>query len=286
MSSVYKYVRKIGEGYFASVYEVQDCEIGTNFALKLARGSKRSVLRREADLHATLSHPNLVKFEENFQIDIFTADVIHSLPAGKYGKCDVIIMELCDSDNLERRLKSQVGGKFDLETIKFYAKQIGQALKYLKSQGVVHRDLKPPNILFKGDVVKLADFGLATKSIGYGEKGIGTPLYMAPEALKGSASFASDVFSFGVVLYFMSCGKLPYPASNLDELLRLVSEADLEFPSDSTADENLKDLIERMMLPEAYFRPTIEEVLLSDFFTKTAKTDLTDIEDLFVELEI
>jgi len=201
--SHYKIIEKIGEGGMGVVYKARDTKLDRVVALKFLPShltKKESDLKRfiqEAKAAAALNHPNVCTIHE-----------IHD-----EGENPFIVMEYVEGETLRER-KKEKGKK--IQQIIDYAIQIAEALKTAHAKGVVHRDIKSDNIMITDDGrVKVMDFGLAklrgsvqlTKS----SSTLGTVAYMSPEHLQGQEVDArTDIFSFGVVLYEMLTGKLPF----------------------------------------------------------------------------
>ena len=112
------------------------------------------------------------------------------------------------------------------EDAKLFLVQIVEGFLELFNKGIVHRDLKPANILLKNGKIKIADFGFSKLIKNYNEvlvSCLGTPAYTAPQVLK-SENYSSkcDIWSLGVMLYFMVCGKLPWKADSQYELIKMI----------------------------------------------------------------
>jgi predicted Ser/Thr protein kinase len=213
----YRILKKIGEGGMGEVYCAEDLKLGRNVALKLlpeklAEDSKR--LRRflrEARLASTLSHPNIT----------------HIYEVGEENGKHFIAMEYVGGETLQEKIKS---GPLDNPTLRQIALQIGEALQTAHAKGIVHRDVKPANIMVNAENhVKILDFGLAKQNLAerqnvdllsteaYTQTGtlLGTVHYMSPEqALGKDVDARSDIFSFGAVLYEMATGKRAFHGPN------------------------------------------------------------------------
>jgi Tol biopolymer transport system component len=202
--SHYEIQGKVGVGGMGAVYRAYDSQLRRPVALKVlppayaADPERRDRLLREARAASALDHPNIVSIFE----------------VGSDGGVDFIAMEFVEGKPLSELIPSKglpVGQVLD------YAIQIAGALAKAHSAGVVHRDLKPVNVMVTSDgVVKLLDFGLARRVPATGERDttltdegaiLGTPAYMSPEQAEGKrADSRSDIFSFGSVLYEMLSG--------------------------------------------------------------------------------
>ena len=207
MLAQYRVEAKLGEGGMGAVYRAYDTKLHRQVALKvlpperLSDPESRQRLLREARAASALNHPNIV--------------TVHEI--GSDG-LDFIVMELVEG----RPLAQAIQGKgLSLERALDYAISIAEALAMAHAAGLVHRDVKPGNIMVTPDGrIKLMDFGLArrvrlaeseTASLTV-EGGIaGTPFYMSPEQARGlKVDARSDIFSLGVVLYEMIAGRRPF----------------------------------------------------------------------------
>ena len=214
----YEIQRELGEGSAAVVFLARDKRLDRLVALKVLRPELSrdheyaARLQREARAVASLSHPNIVAIY----------DYGHSV------ELSYIAMEYVAGGNLKTLIERQ--GRLSPAQALAVAQQILAALAAAHEKGIVHRDIKPHNILLTPEmVVKVADFGLAragnVELTGSG-LALGTALYMSPEqALGERVSPASDIYSFGVVLYEMLAGRPPFQGGNAVEVaLRHVRE--------------------------------------------------------------
>ncbi len=210
-------------------------------------------LLHEPRLLASVSHPNIVA--------ITTAE--------KQDNVFFIVMEYVHGETLENIIALK--GALDLNRALDFTCQICNAVDHAHRQGVIHRDLRPANVLVtENDMLKVADFGTSRflEIAAHGTTVIGSPPYMAPEQFHGKAVFASDIYSLGVTMYQMLTGMLPYdtPApSDLDKLMsgELVSPPRLKNPAIPKA---ISDIVLRAMAPEVTARyqraaDLLEEVL-------------------------
>jgi serine/threonine protein kinase len=210
----YEILDEIGKGAMGVVYLAKDPLIGRLVALKtfrigysvkdLEREQFRARFMREAQSAGILSHPNIVTIH----------DVVEESEEG----LAFIAMEYVRGTNLKLLLQRE--GGFDLPFIAGLLGQIADALDYAHSKGVVHRDVKPANIIITADNrVKITDFGIAridTSNLTQEGQLLGTPNYMAPEQIQGrEVDHRSDIFSLGVVLYEMLTRHKPFQGENL-----------------------------------------------------------------------
>ncbi len=192
---------RLGQGGMGVVYSAEDTRLGRTVALKFLvpdSSVENSGMRFETEARAaaSLNHPNICTVHE-----------ISEWEGRSY-----IAMELVDGQSLEELLKT---GGLPFDMVESLAGQIAQGLAAAHEQGVVHRDVKPGNILItKGGLTKIVDFGLAkTTDLSMTRTGsvLGTVAYLSPEQLDGgTADHRSDIWAFGVVLYQMLTGRLPF----------------------------------------------------------------------------
>ena len=207
----YQIVRRLGQGGMGTVYEAFDVELERSIALKTIR----------PDLAANAAALRRLKQEALLTRQIAHRNVVRVFDLGIAGGLRFITMEFVDGSDLKSLLESR--GKFAPREALSVMKQVCQGLQAAHAEDVVHRDLKPQNILVGRDNrVRIVDFGLARsfEHTGITRTGavLGTPHYMAPEqALGGQSDARSDIFALGVVLYELLTGELPFPAENLAE---------------------------------------------------------------------
>ncbi len=210
----------IGRGGMGTVYKATDPVLGRTVAIKVLKpdlasiGSARRRFALEARAMASIAHPHVVP--------------IHAVD--EHGGLPYMAMEYVPGGNLEARLKSN--GPLELISVLRIAQQIASALQAAHECGLVHRDIKPANILLDRGVdrVRVADFGLVRISddASMTRSGIiaGTPMYMAPEQVRGEACDArSDLFSLGSLMYTLLAGHAPFRAETpYAAMLRIVHE--------------------------------------------------------------
>jgi serine/threonine-protein kinase len=203
-----------GEGASARVYRARDSQIGRTVAIKVLKkqaGVDQEYLdrfQREAQSAGTLSHPNIVTIYD----------------VGRVDDAPYITMEFLDEKSLEDLLASNA--KLPLKRVLNIALQLARALDYAHRRGVIHRDVKPGNILLIGETVKLTDFGIARLEGGEDlqrtQAGtmLGTPRYMSPEQISGyDFDGRSDLFSLGAVLYELLTARKAFDSDNVARLM-------------------------------------------------------------------
>jgi serine/threonine-protein kinase len=239
----YKILQPLGSGGFGTVYLAEDTWIDKKVAIKVPHRQSVdfSELLREPRLHATLSHPNIVSI----------------LTAEKADNVFFIVMEYVPGETLEGIIGRE--GPLDIPRALDFTCQICNAVDHAHRQGVIHRDLRPGNVLVsEAGVVKVADFGTSRflEIAAHGTTVIGSPPYMAPEQFQGKAVFASDIYSLGVTMYQMLTGALPYDTPSPADLERLMRGDLVSAPRlrNARIPKALNDIVLRAMAPEVTAR--------------------------------
>jgi len=239
----YKILSTIGSGGFGTVYLAEDTWIDKKVALKVPhkQGVDFGELLREPRLLASLNHPNIVT--------IVTAE--------KQDNVFFIVMEYLSGENLESIIARE--GALDVPRALDYTCQICNAIDHAHRQGVLHRDLRPSNVLVSDSgLVKVADFGTSRflEIAAHGTTVIGSPPYMAPEQFQGKAVFASDLYSLGVTMFQMLTGDLPYDTPTPSDLERLVRGELLIAPRvrNPKIPKAISDVVLKAMAPEIHAR--------------------------------
>jgi len=239
----YRILEQIGEGGMATVYKAHDTRLDAEVAVKVIRTEnlapsilERALKRfeREAKALARLTHPNIVKV----------------IDYGEYEDKPYLVLEYLPGGSLKKRLGKPIPWQEAFQLIL----PIARALDYAHRQNMIHRDVKPSNILMTEDgEPMLTDFGIAkvldleeTADLTGTGMGIGTPEYMAPEQWQGNTSTQSDLYSLGVLLYEMITGRKPYTANTPAALLLKQANDPLPRPSEFVRD--LLDKVENILL--------------------------------------
>lgn len=239
-------IEVIGEGAMSIVYKAFDPEINRTLAIKVLRGEcaadpeYRYRFVQEAKAAGKLTHPNIVTI-----FDVGEAE------AGPY-----IAMEYLAGPTLDKLMLS--GNRVTIREAVIYGIQLAEALDYSHARGIVHRDVKPSNIVSLGerDGIRITDFGIAhMETAGTAQRTImgtvlGTPQYMSPEQIEGlPVDGRSDLFSLGVILYQLITGEKPFASATLTSLLLQIVKEDPAPIVDKVGDvpQSLQKIIAKLL---------------------------------------
>ncbi len=223
LGSRYRVAARLGKGAFGEVYRAHDAVLGREVAVKRIRleafvepsqlDEVKQRFLREAQIAARLRHPNIVT----------THDIVEG--AGT----SFIVMELVEGETLQSRLQSR--GRLSLDETTAILEQAARALDHAHASGIVHRDVKPGNIMIEpSGHVKVMDFGIAKADAGQNLTStglvMGTPNYMSPEQARGQrVDGRSDLFALGCVLYECLTGHKPFAGESITAiLLKIITE--------------------------------------------------------------
>ena len=268
IGSNYRLIREksseLGKGSFSIVYsgiyigpDKNNIKKGTKVAIKIIK--THNLTKKALDiLEDEISIMNLIKANPHPNI-VQCYDVIR-------GSNEIyIIMELCDSGDLMTIIKRPIKEKY----AQFYFCQLANGLKYLDSNSIIHRDIKPKNILLTNNrrVLKIADFGFAKRisDISLHETVCGSPLYMAPEIMNNHAyNNQTDLWSIGMILYEMLYGLHPFEnCKSVPELKDQLKKTHIEIPPQNTQNTdvsmNCLDLLRNLLQKKATDRINWDE---------------------------
>ncbi len=262
MSNIWeKYEKKdppIGSGTYGNVYKGIDKNTGNYVAIKEIDKNKYkseiNIILNESEIMKKMENKNSVHLKEIFDTNQYF----------------YIIMDLCII-NLDEYLKMREN-KLSIEEIKDILIQLNNTFKLLSNENIIHRDLKPSNILLSLDQInkttfKLSDYGISkilnknnniTKTIN------GTPLTMAPEVLKGEfTTIKSDIWSLGIIIYFMYFGEYPYNGINEYQIIQNI-ESNKKLKEIN--DKELNDLVNKMLIKNEKERISWDDYFNHPFF--------------------
>lgn len=220
IQKTYKIGRVLGLGSFGEVREIKHREDDDDYVVKMmtkrlmtAKLQKR--IHYEIGLQKKLNHPNIVKIKEWYEND----------------QRFYIIQEHLAGGELYTRMRKRKHKGFTEEEAASIIQQALMAINYLHKNKIVHRDVKPENLIFQNENendlrLKLVDFGTAQK-FNPGQfmlQQFGTPYYMAPEVIKGCYNEKCDVWSIGVILYILLTGEIPFDGETEAEILTKISQ--------------------------------------------------------------
>ena len=271
----YEILRKIGDGGMAFVYQARDKLLNRIVAVKVLRPEfvdDQEFLvkfKKEAEAVASLSHPNIVNVYD----------------VGEDGKVHYIVMEYVDGQNLKEIIQDE--GRLEEYTALDIAKQIARALSAAHRNGIIHRDIKPHNILISKDgrQVKVADFGIAkaVSSSTMTNMGsvIGSVHYISPEQAKGKhLTSNADLYSLGIVLYEMIIGRVPFSGdSPISIALKHINDIAFTEEDKINIPNSVRTIISKMTQKEPANRYQTAEELIEDIEFVERNIDLPYIKD-------
>jgi serine/threonine-protein kinase len=258
----YGLLEKLGVGSMGTVYKARQLSMDRLVAIKIlharlaAKHDLITRLDREAQLAAKLSHNNIVQ-----AIDVGVAGSIH-----------YFVMEYIEGTTIKQELEA---GKIyaEREALRIVL-QIAQALQHAHRRGLIHRDVKPANVILTPErIAKLADLGMARETTdeerSRAEKGmtIGTPFYISPEQIYPLEEIdgRADIYSLGATLYHMVTGRPPFPGTRVDVVLKAHLEEELTPPDhiNTTLSSGLGEVVEFMMARDRRQRyPSADDLIL------------------------
>jgi len=264
----YRVKSLLGIGGMGAVYLVHDKDLDRDVALKLIRSDiaedpdTLERFKREIQLSSRVTHPNVLRV-----FDLGESDGIKFLT-----------MQFVDGRDLSTILKKQ--GKLPNERLLKIFRQVAEGLKAAHDQGVIHRDLKPQNIMIDShDHVYVTDFGLAkhAEQSGMTQTGavIGTPFYMSPEQVKGEpVDQRSDIYALGVILYQMAAGVVPFSGGTPFEIMmkRVQRPAQPVVELNAELPRYVQKVIERCMAVDATLRYQNVAEILEDLDAESVRS--------------
>ena len=255
----YQIGSEIGRGGMAIVYLADDLKHGRKVAIKTLHAEMAATIGhqrflREIEIAARLTHPHILPLHDSGEVN---------------GQL-YYVMPYIEGESLRRRLDREK--PFSIEVSLRLTREIASALEYAHQHGVVHRDIKPGNVLLAEGIALVADFGIAramSASVEHQQTAtgiiVGTPLYMSPEQASGSAEVdaRSDLYSLGCVLYEMLAGEPPFTGSSAMEVL--ARHALEEMPPLKTKRPGITDGLESVVRQSLAKTPADRYATVADF---------------------
>mmetsp|Transcript_17947 Transcript_17947/g.38242 ORF Transcript_17947/g.38242 Transcript_17947/m.38242 type:complete len:354 (+) Transcript_17947:44-1105(+) len=266
VSDRYDFLKRIGEGSISTVDMAIRRSDGKSVAMKMTRTSEPELLkmaREECELLQSLDHPNIIKAYE-----------FHST-----SYCACMVMEIFDGMRLSSAVRRQANKRFSENTSRLLFRQILDAVDYLHEHRIVHRDIKPQNMLVAHqlDKIVLLDFNVARNLAKGGCYTMtGTYLYAAPEVLLGQSPFeGSDVWAAGLCLHIMLTGRLPQGRDQYiykEHAVTEVANKELTFEDKLWNDVSMpcKETLQQCLAVNALWRPSAMILLMAEWFSASA----------------
>jgi len=251
----YKILKKLGSGGFGTIYLSEDTYLKTLRALKIPHriGTETEKLLQESVLQSKLlDHPHIVKL---LTVDIIDGNII-------------MVMEYIKGTDIETLIDEEE--KLSVKTSLHYFKQILSALEFAHKHKVIHRDIRPSNILIdEKNNIKITDFGTSTllNEKQYATTRIGSPPYMAPEQFEGKAVFPSDIYSAGCLFYEMVTGFPPIVMANPMEIYKMAKSGNITplIKKNTSVSTRLNWILMKTLSPDLSTRYKTVTELITDF---------------------
>jgi len=276
LSARYRLTRRLGAGGMGVVWQAYDQVLDRDVAVKLlapqfARDAEfRRRILAEARAAGRLSHPHIASVYD------------YGETTGPGDPLPFVVMELLHGRSLEQRLKR---GPIGVEPALRICAEVASALAAAHARGVVHRDVKPGNVMLPAGGAKVVDFGLAAvagaRDAAPGELVLGTPAYLAPERLDGRPVVAAtDVYALALLLYRLLAGRLPWSAETSTQMLEahVYLEPD-PLPKLPGVPPVVRDLLHRCLDKEPDARPVSREVTVTLARAAGIQVPLDGVED-------
>ena len=259
ISNDFIFDKVIGKGHFGIVRKGY-LKQASNIEVAIKSRHKKYInyddfkLRREIEILKYTDHPNIVKYYECFEDD----EYIH------------IVTEYCSGGELFTKIISK--GSYSEEEAKLLVYKMFKVVNYLHCKGIIHRDIKPENFMFENNEenaeFRLIDFGLSIMMNDGLERIkenriIGSPLYIAPEALEGEYGYEGDIWSLGVIMFALLSGKVPFPGRKTNDIFELIRKCDYKLigPKWKNVSNSAKDLISKILVKNPRERITALQVI-------------------------
>lgn len=254
--------KPLGKGKFGNVYLAREKRTKFIVALKVLfknaidnYNNERQV-RREIEIQTHLRHPNIIRMFAYFHDE----------------QRVYLVLEYAPNGTLYKALQSAPNKRFDEETTAKYIAQVADALKYCHAHKVIHRDMKPENLLLCGEgQIKIADFGWSVHAPSSRRETLcGTLDYLPPEMVLGKPHNEKvDLWSLGVLCYELLVGRPPFETESYDKTYNAISDVKYTFPSHVS--QEAKDLISSLLVLNPDARLNLEDILKHPWILKYAK---------------
>ncbi|KHG24389.1 Calcium-dependent protein kinase 28 [Gossypium arboreum] len=277
----------LGHGQFGYTYVAIDNENGDRVAVKKIEKMKmvlpiavEDVKREVKILEALKGHENVVQFYNAFEDDSYV----------------YIVMELCEGGELLDRILAKKDSRYSEKDAAFVVRQMLKVAAECHLRGLVHRDMKPENFLFKStkedSPLKATDFGLSD-FIRPGKRFqdiVGSAYYVAPEVLKRKSGPESDVWSIGVITYILLCGKRPFWDKTEDGIFRevLKNKPDFRRKPWPTISDSAKDFVKKLLVKDPRARLTAAQALSHPWALASTlnEEEIADLRDQFHAIDV
>jgi len=271
----YEILRSLGSGGFGSVYLAKDTWLDIKVAIKVPhkQSSELYKLLKEPRLQAVLNHPNIVRM----------------LAAEKEKSVFFMVMEYIKGPTLEKVLEKE--RVLSLEQALDLAKQIAYGVDHAHKNKIIHRDLRPSNIIVSEEgTAKITDFGTSAwlNSVPYASTRIGSPPYMAPEQFLGKAGYASDLYSLGCIFYEMIIGRPPIFDPDPFKILERAQQGKITPPRirNSRVPKEVDAIIMKALAPKIEDRYQAASEIIRDLSLTRGKTPKTsEIDDIMLRIK-
>lgn len=267
----YKVIRRLGCGSTCVVFLIEDENTHEQFSAKIIAvkdAAKRNMIKsvvNEVNILKTIKHQNIIKIKEAFDIKDEKEEEYY-----------VIVLEYCPNGDLLSYVTRE-GFKSEFEKREIL-EGILKAVMYLHKNGISHGDIKSENVLLdKNYTPKLCDFGFSRTKITAGEESKnGTLYYAAPELfLKGHFNtLKTDIYAIGIMLYSISELQFPFKYGEPESIVKQIIGGELSIRKG--IDLHLRNLIEKCTKKNPQNRPSIEDILLDEYFTGNKMSEITD----------
>ena len=270
--SHYKIIEQIGHGATSEVYSAICLDNGKEISIKKVDLEIYKIeldfLRQEVSFWSTSCHPNVVGYYGSF----ISGSVIY------------LLMEYCAAGSLYDIMKFNMHQGFKDELlIATFLRDVLNALQYIHSNGQIHRDVKPGNVLICADgSVKLGDFGVAASLIEQGQRQMarytvtGTPCYMAPEVLNEEHGYTekADIWSLGISAIELATGEAPYSRlKQMEVMIKILKSPPPTLPTNVPYSTEFRDFVQCCLQTDPKNRPTAEQLLKHPFIAKAKNGD-------------